>query len=219
MGLQRVGPNWVTEQQHKLYWGDPSTPFCLSLTEHQPLESPKDVDPSESKRFWGQRKHRAGSLRKVLGQRATKSRKMDKWREEEEEEKKTVTTENKNKFLKVPKWQSTRQPSTQDLWRQPQGQKPRTNLRWESFMCRVELSSGKMSRPKGNAAKDFKQWSLGAMLEFVVKQKAKSAKTPEMESVLPQCLIDSSSYSVQNTENKQRPCYLHPASLIQWTWI
>ena len=42
-------------------------------------------------------------MRKVLGQRAAKS-KMDKWREEEEEEKeKTVTTENKNIFLKVPK--------------------------------------------------------------------------------------------------------------------
>ena len=155
MGLQRVGPDWATEQQHKLYWGDPSIPFCLSLTEHQPLESPKDVDPSEHKRFWGQRKYRAGSLRKVLGQRAAKS-KMDKWREEEEEDKeKTVTTENKNIFLKVPKWQSTRQPSTQDLWRQPQGQKPRTNLRWESFMCTVELSSGEMPRPKGKRSKRF----------------------------------------------------------------
>ena len=43
-------------------------------------------------------------MRKVLGQRAAKSKKMDKWREDEEEEKEeTVTTENKNTFLKVPK--------------------------------------------------------------------------------------------------------------------
>ena len=42
-------------------------------------------------------------MRKVLGQRAAKSKKMDKWREEEEEKEETVTTENKNTFLKVPK--------------------------------------------------------------------------------------------------------------------
>lgn len=46
--------------------------LCLSLTEQQPSESPEDIDPNEHERFWGQRKHRAGSFEKVFGAEAAK---------------------------------------------------------------------------------------------------------------------------------------------------
>ena len=63
-------------------------------------------------------------------------------------------------------------------------------LTWDESLLYVELNFqvGKCQGPKTNAAKDFKQWRLGTMLEFVVKQKAKSAKKTEMGKCPPTLL-------------------------------